>query len=112
MSVFVVYCFAFFILIIAFFHHEKGADPNWLNPSTATTGLHIACKLGHTKIALLLLQRGGGNRPFCLRALLPSSKERKEKPNLNCLLQTKEKRNQILFVCFASFKQKKIEIKS
>jgi hypothetical protein len=37
---------------------DSGADPNWTNPSTSTCALHIACKLGHTKIALLLLQRG------------------------------------------------------
>ncbi len=37
---------------------DAGADPNWTNPSTSTCALHIACKLGHTKIALLLLQRG------------------------------------------------------
>lgn len=29
---------------------DSGADPNWLNPSTATAPLHIACKLGHTKV--------------------------------------------------------------
>lgn len=37
---------------------DSGADPNWMNPSTSTSALHIACKLGHTKLALLLIQRG------------------------------------------------------
>ena len=37
---------------------DSGADANWANPSTSTAALHIACKLGHTKLALLLIQRG------------------------------------------------------